>query len=126
MASPVLTGIKYPGAENFESNMFMFLPCKYFGPIASNRPEMSLPFHACRPVATVWERAIFRRLRDFVGLRPPTSIAVRLLRPEGPKAASAAVPGGRSDATTGRHPMKRSGIGMSPGGPTRSGEGEKG
>ena len=56
----------------------MFLPCKYFGPIASNRPEMSLPFHACRPVATVWERAIFRRLRDFVGLRPPTSLAVRL------------------------------------------------
>ncbi|MBQ1648473.1 MAG: hypothetical protein II047_08505 [Bacteroidales bacterium] len=34
---------------------------------------MSLPCHAGGPVATVWV-AIFRRLRDFVGLRPPTSL----------------------------------------------------
>ena len=35
---------------------------------------MSLPFHACGPVVTVWGGLSSAASRDFVGLRPPTSL----------------------------------------------------
>ncbi len=59
-----------------------------------------------------------RRLSAVSPLRPPGFRPLRSRR-------LSAVPGGRSDATTERHPMEQSGIGMSPGGPPHSGEGEE-
>ena len=65
-----------------------------------------------------------RRRDSVASFRHPWMGA--LLRPVRAEAPSGACREGGADATTGRHPMKRSEIGMSPGGPTRSGEGEKG